>query len=159
MAEDESSHWRIERADRMAVLIDAQEYFAAVRQVLLQARQRIMLVGWDFDARIDLQVDDRLVGEPIRIGEFLYWLVERTPSLNLYLLRWDIGALKGLFRGSTTLTVLKWARHPRIHLKLDGHHPAGSSHHQKIVSIDDCLAFCGGIDMDRRSLGHARPSR
>jgi phosphatidylserine/phosphatidylglycerophosphate/cardiolipin synthase-like enzyme len=36
---------------------------------------------------------------------------------------------------------------PRIHTKLDGHHPHGASHHQKIVVIDDCFAFCGGIDM------------
>ncbi|MGS3006961.1 hypothetical protein AB2874_25635, partial [Escherichia coli] len=59
----------------------------------------------------------------------------------------DIGALKSIFRGKTLFTVWKWARHPRIHVKLDAHHPTGSSHHQKIVSIDDCLAFCGGIDM------------
>ncbi len=55
--------------------------------------------------------------------------------------------MKGLFRGTNALTVLKWARHPRIHLKLDGHHPTGSSHHQKIVAIDDYFAVCGGIDM------------
>jgi phosphatidylserine/phosphatidylglycerophosphate/cardiolipin synthase-like enzyme len=45
------------------------------------------------------------------------------------------------------LTVLKWMRHPRIHTKLDGFHPTGASHRQKIVVIDDCFAFCGGIDM------------
>ena len=32
-------------------------------------------------------------------------------------------------------------------MKLDGAHPPGASHHQKIVVIDDSLAFCGGIDM------------
>jgi phosphatidylserine/phosphatidylglycerophosphate/cardiolipin synthase-like enzyme len=31
-------------------------------------------------------------------------------------------------------------------VKLDSHHPTGSSHHQKLVCIDDSLAFCGGID-------------
>ena len=106
-----------------------------------------MLVGWDFDARIRLSGDERGAGEPATIGEFLYWLVERTPTLELYLLRWDVGAFKALFRGSTVFTVLKWMRHPRIHTKLDGHHPTGGSHHQKVVSIDDCFAFCGGIDM------------
>ena len=35
----------------------------------------------------------------------------------------------------------------QIHFKLDGAHPVGASHHQKIVVIDDRLAFCGGIDM------------
>ena len=142
-----ATSWRREHADKLAVIIDAERYFEVVREAFLEAKQRIMLVGWDFDARVRLSGESRLPGEPATIGEFLYWLVERSPGLELYLLRWDMGALKALFRGSTALTVLKWMRHPRIHTKLDGHHPTGGSHHQKIVSIDDCLAFCGGIDI------------
>lgn len=143
----QSCVWRSERASRFKVIVDAEDYFGAVRQAFLEAQSRIMLVGWDFDARIVLSGSERTPGEPATIGEFLYWLVDRRPSLQLYLLRWDVGALKALFRGSTPLTILKWMLHPRIHTKLDGHHPTGGSHHQKIVSIDDCLAFCGGIDI------------
>ncbi len=139
--------WRIARADRMAVIVDADDYFRIAREALLKAETRIMLVGWDFDARIRLTDGQRLPGEPETVGEFLYWLVERTPALELYLLRWDVGAIKTLGRGSTMFTVLKWMQHPRIHTKLDGAHPTGGSHHQKIVSIDDSFAFCGGIDM------------
>src|SRR5262245_35268635 len=29
----------------------------------------------------------------------------------------------------------------------DDRHPVGGSHHQKVVVIDDQLAFCGGIDL------------
>jgi phosphatidylserine/phosphatidylglycerophosphate/cardiolipin synthase-like enzyme len=139
--------WRIERADRMAVIVDADDYFRLARDALLRAERRIMLVGWDFDARIHLTNAERLPGEPESVGDFLYWIVERRPELDLYLLRWDVGAIKTLGRGSTAFTVLKWMRHPRIHTKLDGAHPPGGSHHQKIVSIDDRFAFCGGIDM------------
>ena len=139
--------WRAELADRFSVIVDAERYFEVARQALLQARSRIMLVGWDFDARIRLSGNERSECEPETVGEFLYWMVEQTPSLELYLLRWDVGAFKAVFRGSTIFTVIKWMRHPRIHTKLDGHHPTGGSHHQKIVSIDDCFAFCGGIDM------------
>jgi len=138
--------WRIEQATKASVIVDADEYFRVAREAMLKARHRIMLIGWDFDARIVLgDADDD--GGPATVGEYIYWLVERTPGLDVYLLRWDIGALKALFRGTTILTVLKWMRHPRIHTRLDGHHPTGSSHHQKIVVIDDCFAFCGGIDM------------
>ena len=42
---------------------------------------------------------------------------------------------------------MRWWKHRRIHVKLDSMHPPGASHHQKIVVIDDCFAFCGGIDM------------
>ena len=139
--------WRIAQAERMSVVVDADDYFRLARDAFLAAERRIMLIGWDFDARIRLTNDALLPGEPETIGDFLYWLVERRPELDLYLLRWDVGAIKTLGRGSTAFTVLKWMRHPRIHTKLDGVHPPGGSHHQKIVSIDDRFAFCGGIDM------------
>ncbi|MBB5713882.1 phospholipase D-like domain-containing protein [Sphingomonas aerophila] len=143
----EQALWRREHASRFSVIVDADRYFEVARVALLQARSRIMLVGWDFDARIVLNRTERERGEPAQIGDFLYWLVDRTPGLELYLLRWDVGAFKSLFRGTTLITMLQWMRHPRIHTKLDTHHPTGSSHHQKIVAIDDCFAFCGGIDM------------
>jgi phosphatidylserine/phosphatidylglycerophosphate/cardiolipin synthase-like enzyme len=135
----------IARADKMTVIVDAARYFAIARQALLDATDRVMLIGWDFDARIVLDADAR--EGPEKVGDFLLWLVERTPTLNLHLLRWDLGAVKSLFRGTTVVSLVKLMRHPRIHVRLDGHHPTGASHHQKIVCIDDCLAFCGGIDM------------
>ncbi|MDP1026584.1 phospholipase D-like domain-containing protein [Sphingomonas sp. KR1UV-12] len=136
--------WRVARADRMSVIIDADDYFRVARRAMLQAKRRILLIGWDFDARIVLD-HDAAPGEGV--GRFIYDLVRHNPALEVFLLRWDLGALKSLGRGSTIFTVLKWMAHPRIHTKLDGHHPTGASHHQKIVIIDDCLAFCGGIDM------------
>jgi phosphatidylserine/phosphatidylglycerophosphate/cardiolipin synthase-like enzyme/uncharacterized membrane protein YdjX (TVP38/TMEM64 family) len=30
---------------------------------------------------------------------------------------------------------------------LDDHHPVGASHHQKVVVVDDRVAFCGGLDL------------
>ncbi len=136
--------WRIEQASRMTVIVDAEDYFRYARRAMLQAKRRILLIGWDFDARIVLD-HDAAPNEPV--GQFIYDLVRRNPALEVFLLRWDLGALKTLARGSTIFTVLKWMAHPRIHTLLDGHHPTGASHHQKIVIIDDGFAFCGGIDM------------
>ncbi|PXA97263.1 phospholipase [Nostoc sp. 3335mG] len=148
------SYWRAARADKASVIVDAEDYFRLARAAMLKARRRIMLIGWDFDARIELvrgegpEPDDgEASGAPTSVGDLIYWLVERNPDLDVYLLRWDLGALKSLFRGKTILTVAKWAAHPRIHVRLDGHHPPAASHHQKIVVIDDSFAFCGGIDM------------
>ena len=137
--------WRIERADRAALVVDAAAYFAAAREAMLAAERRIMLIGWDFDARI--RIGEEEDGAPATIGDFILWLVERRPALQVYLLRWDFGAVKSIFRGTTPLTLLRWWRHKRIHARLDSMHPPGASHHQKIVVVDDCLAFCGGIDM------------
>lgn len=147
MGLDPKAFWKVAEAARMSVIVDADAYFDNARLAMLKAKQRIMLIGWDFDARIELVNGGRLEGEPASVGDFIYWLVERNPELEVYLLRWDVGALKTLLRGTNIATFLRWMKHPRIHLRLDSFHPTGGSHHQKIVVIDDCLAFCGGIDM------------
>jgi phosphatidylserine/phosphatidylglycerophosphate/cardiolipin synthase-like enzyme len=138
--------WRIARADRAAVIVDADEYFRIARAAMLAARHRIMLVGWDFDARIRL---GRADGDdaPEQLGDFILWLVTRRPELEVLLLRWDLGAVNTLFRGSTVFTLMRWMWHRRITARLDSAHPPAASHHQKIVVLDDSLAFCGGIDM------------
>ena len=164
MALDKQALWRVATAAQMSVIIDADAYFSNARLAMLKAKRRIMLIGWDFDARIPLVDTGRSPGEPAAVGDFIYWLVERNPELEVFLLRWDVGALKTLLRGSNIATIFKWMRHPRIHTRLDGHHPTGASHHQKIVVIDDCLAFCGGIDMtserwDTRAHRDAEPRR
>jgi hypothetical protein len=66
-------------ATHAAIIIDADDYFNAAHEVILDARKRIMLVRWDFDARIKLgdASDD---GDPETAGEFIYCLVERTPT-------------------------------------------------------------------------------
>lgn len=139
--------WRVEKATRASLIVDADAYFEAGREAMLKARHRIMLIGWDFDARIRLSTTKRLPGEPETLGEFVLWLVERRPGLEVFLLRWDVGAIRTLFRGSTILLLLRWAMHKRIFVRLDKASPIGASHHHKIVVVDDCLAFCGGIDM------------
>lgn len=140
--------WRIEHASRATVIVDADDYFRAAREAMLKARTQILLIGWDFDARIDLSPGrDPGDGAPQTVGAFISWLVDRTPGLEVHLLRWDVGAVKTVFRGRTVFTIAAWMMKRSIHTKLDGHHPTGGSHHQKIVVIDDCLAFCGGIDM------------
>src|SRR5262245_30878155 len=92
--------WRIEKATRASLIVDADAFFEACREAMLKARHRIMLVGWDFDARIRLS-ERRPPGEPETLGEFVLWLVERQPGLEVFLLRWDVGALRTLFRGTT----------------------------------------------------------
>lgn len=138
--------WRIERANRAAVIVDAEDYFRLARQAMLRAKSQILLIGWDFDTRIclDYHADD---GAPKELGAFLSWLPRNRPGLQVHILKWDVGAIKLLGRGTTILRLFRWAASKQIHFKLDGAHAAGASHHHKICVIDDNLAFCGGIDM------------
>jgi phospholipase D1/2 len=141
--------WRIEKADRLAVIVDAADYFATIRSAVQRAQHSVMLIGWDFDTRIMLEPGDDDPGSdvPNRLGKFLNWVARQNPDVRIYLLRWDLGWIKSFGRGSTPLVVLDWMTSNRIRAKLDGAHPPGSVHHQKIVVIDDALAFCGGIDV------------
>jgi phosphatidylserine/phosphatidylglycerophosphate/cardiolipin synthase-like enzyme len=140
--------WRRAKATRAHVVIDAADYFQIAQAAMTNAKQRIMLIGWDFDTRINLSRGRRRPGgAPNRLGEFITWLADRTPGLEIKILKWNFGALKMLGRGSTVLDLARWTMHPQIEFKLDGAHPLGCSHHQKLVVIDDKFAVCGGIDM------------
>ena len=139
--------WRIEHADRFATIIDAADYFAAVRSSLLKAQRRVFLIGWDFDTRVQLDPEHGDKEGPQKLGAFLTWLVESRPELEVFVLRWDLSIIDSFGRGTTPFRILNWLTDRRMHLRLDGAHPVASAHHQKIVVIDDKLAFCGGIDI------------
>ena len=147
------SVWRYVKASRAHVVIDAADYYLLMQQAMKRAKQLIHLIGWDFDTRMRLGPGRRFWNlprkavNPARLGPFMIWLCERTPGLQVRLLKWNFGALKFLFRVSMILDLIRWMLHPGIDFKLDSAHPIGCSHHQKIVVIDDRVAVCGGIDM------------
>ncbi len=138
--------WRIETADRLSVIVDAADYFGMLHEVMQKAQHTVIMVGWEFDTRVSLDPRKARVDAPYKLGKFLSWLVRRRPNLNIYLLQWDVGLLSTLGRGSTPLRLTDWLIGSRIRLKLDHAHASGAAHHQKIIVIDDVLAFCGGID-------------
>jgi phospholipase D1/2 len=140
------SCWRIATADRLAVIVDAADYFTVLRDAMQKAQHSVIMIGWEFDTRISLDPRAKAESVPHRLGRFLSWLVRRRPELKIHLLQWDTGLLQTLMRGSTPLRLADWFLTQQIRLKLDHAHPAGAAHHQKIVVIDDALAFCGGID-------------
>jgi len=144
LAEADRNCWKIGRADRAAIIIDACDYFRIVRRAMLEAERRILIIGWDFDTRIDLDPTNDAVDD---LGHFMLDLAKRNPSLEIRILKWDFGALKSLFRGTHLWMLFRWWMTKSIRFKFDGKHPPGCSHHQKIVVIDDRLAICGGIDL------------
>jgi phosphatidylserine/phosphatidylglycerophosphate/cardiolipin synthase-like enzyme len=152
-AQAQQSVWRYAMATRAHVVIDAADYFGLMREAMCKARQRVFLIGWDFDTRIKL-TSERKSGwrttrdrSPARLGAFMLWLGKRTPELEIRLLKWNVALLKALLRGNMAIDLWRWARSKTIDFKFDSAHPVGCSHHQKIVVIDDKLAVCGGIDM------------
>jgi phosphatidylserine/phosphatidylglycerophosphate/cardiolipin synthase-like enzyme len=142
-----ATFWRRSRADRVSAVVNGSTYFRAAKEAMLEAKHSILLIGWDFDARTNLEPDDQQIEGPDKIGDFLNWLPKRRPDLQIRLLKWDIGTLRSLGRGETPIFLLNWLGHRNVQFRLDGAHPPLAAHHMKLVVIDDVLAFCGGIDM------------
>ncbi|MDP8994179.1 MAG: phospholipase, partial [Pseudomonadota bacterium] len=156
--------WRVEKADRAALIVDAADYFRLARDAMLKAEEQILLIGWDVDTRIRLLTEEPRDGPPATLGPLFSWLSKHRPGLKIYILPWDEGLLHLPGRGTTILRMIRWAFDPCISLKWDSHHPLHASHHQKILAIDDKVAFCGGIDVtagrwDRRLHRDHEPGR
>ena len=139
--------WRVERATRFFCIQDAADYFRLVRYAILQARHTVFSVGWDIQATLDLVPDGATDGAPTRLNELLRWVVRRRPRLRCHILTWDYAALYTLERDPLTRWRLGWRMPRQVRFGFDDHHPLGGSHHQKIVVVDDELAFCGGVDL------------
>lgn len=146
LSEGESC-WRVARADRLSVIIDAADFFKHAKQAMLKAKRSIYLIGWDFDTRIRLEPGNPHAKRPDKLGRFLNSLARRNEAIDIRILKWDVGLISSLTRGETPFYILSWMFNSRIHLKLDSAHPAMSAHHMKLLVIDDKVAFCGGIDM------------
>lgn len=143
--------WRVTRAGRAAALVDGAAYFAALRQALLTARHQVILLGWDVDGRTELVGDTPPAdGGPRSLRDFLGWLVDRRPDLHVHILLWDYTLLYALDREPLPKVTLGWTTPDRVRLHLDDRLPMEASHHEKVVVIDDALAFCGGMDVSIR---------
>lgn len=144
--------WRVERAHRASILIDAAAYFEALRAAMLAAEHVIYIVGWDVDSRTHLVGPSGVPQDdlPIQLGDFLDALAVRKPRLKIRILLWDYSVFFADEREPLPSLALRWKRLPQIDLCLDGTVPLGASHHQKIVIIDDALAFSGGLDLTIR---------
>lgn len=144
-----STCWRIVKTERATVLVDGAAYFTALRAAIPRARRSIFVVGWDIDSRVDLAPQDKadLTDDQRLLGPLLNRAVSEQPDLEVHLLLWDYTLLYAFDREPLPRVKLDWATPDRIRVFLDDCLPVGSSHHQKIVVIDDALAFLGGIDL------------
>ena len=139
--------WRVEQAERIGIAIDAENYFAVAKAAMRRARRSIMLTAWDLDPRMRFSPHERQPRRPDRLGHFLNWLATTRPHLEIRVLKWDYAELFDLKRGQNPLAIRRLFTHPRLDYRLDSDHPAGACHHQKLLVVDDALAFCGGIDL------------
>lgn len=138
--------WRVDTARRATMLVDGSAYFAALRDALERARRSVFVLGWDFDG--DVVLDPSGSGAPARpLRELFPALLDERPELHVRILIWGFSVVYGQSQGLPPSLDPSWPDHPRLHYRVANDHPLGASHHEKVVCIDDALAFCGGMDL------------
>ncbi|GAB3542710.1 VTT domain-containing protein [Noviherbaspirillum agri] len=131
------------------MLVDADVYFRAVRAAIRNARHSVFILSWDIDSRTRLVPEGANDGYPEPLGDFLHEVVKSRHGLRAYVLNWDFAMLYALEREWLPVYKLDWRTHRRLAFRMDAKHPIGGSHHQKVVVVDDCVAFVGGLDLTK----------
>ena len=136
------------RAPRAAFLIDTEAYFTALSDAFGKARRSILIVGWGFDPRTRLfPAGFEGPDEPDEVGRVLVELARSRPELDVRLLIWrsafPIAAQQEFFPHRAR----HYFRDTPVKFVLDDQVPFGACHHQKVVVVDDRVAFVGGGDI------------
>ena len=108
----------------------------------------MFILGWDIDSRVRL--NPGTAEPPLTLLPFLNDVLARRPGLRVYALAWDFSVFFTLEREPLPAYRFAWNAHPRLSFQLDDAHPFSASHHQKIVVVDDAIAFAGGLDLTIR---------
>ncbi len=140
--------WRTARAERAAFLIDNEAYFTAVFDALQKARRSVLLLGWGFDPRTRL-FPDGYDGpdDPDEVGRILVELAYARPELDVRLLIWKSALPISASQEFFPHRARKYFQGTPVRFRLDDSVPFGACHHQKVLVVDDRLAFCGGGDI------------
>ncbi len=138
--------WRRAKAGRAAFLVDAASYFTAFEEAAQRARHSIVIIGWDIDSRLRLHREEQ-TEDTERLVDFLNRLVTERRSLHIYILIWDFSMIYTFEREPLLAYKLEWRTHRQIEFCFDRTSPLWASHHQKVVVIDNSVAFSGGLDL------------
>jgi phospholipase D1/2 len=117
-----------------------------MKAAMEKAKQSILLLGWDFDPLVRLEPEALMDQRP---SSFMERLLERNSSLRIHILIWDMAWIFAVQRRDSPRHARKWLPDHRMVYRLDNTHPTGASHHQKVLVVDDTIAFCGGSDFTR----------
>lgn len=149
LLEQEPPPWCTVEARQMAVLVDAEDYYATFCRAALLAKRSLCLAGWQFDslARLLRPPPGAEPEHPIELLPFLEHLCERSPRLEVFILAWDYSLVYALEREWLQRLKFEFQSHPRVHFAFSSHPGMGGCLHQKYALIDGRVAFVGGLDL------------
>jgi phosphatidylserine/phosphatidylglycerophosphate/cardiolipin synthase-like enzyme len=131
----------------VGVHIDGAEALPAMQRAMMGARSHIYLANWFLspDFRLVRGAPGSRSGDGPTIRELLAQLAERV---DVRVLLWSGPPVpwSPLGRPEVKRTRDELTRGTRVHCLLDHHQRPMHAHHEKILVIDDQVAFVGGID-------------
>src|SRR5436190_6748052 len=125
------------------VLIDGEDVLSAIAEAIRGARRSIRMAGWHSAPHLALVRDE----PPAVLRELLAEAVTRGADVRLLL--WA-GAPFRVFtpaRADVRAAAAEFARDTGIRVALDDHERLLHCHHEKLVVVDDEVAFVGGVDL------------
>jgi phosphatidylserine/phosphatidylglycerophosphate/cardiolipin synthase-like enzyme len=141
--------WRVERATYASMVVDCGNYYRDLHESIMKAKHSIFILGWDIDSRVRLVRGDhkKNADDPETLYALIVKKASENPDLQVYMNQWNNTVLFSSDR--EFLPALKWrkANLPNIHFRLDRVIPFHGSQHQKVIVIDDEVAYTGGMDI------------
>lgn len=128
--------------------MDAESYFSILSEVLPKAQHQVMLIGWEFDTRTILR-RDVVAKQNYRFSTLVRRAIRVNRNLGISILAWKYSKIYIFDREFFQRIHLGWPNIRRLRFRYDDNHPIAASHHEKIVVVDDRLAFCGGLDLSK----------
>jgi phosphatidylserine/phosphatidylglycerophosphate/cardiolipin synthase-like enzyme len=128
------------------VLIGGAAYFEALEQAIRGARRSVLIAGWCITPGFALVRHE----PPVLLRELLG---DAAESVDVRVLLWA-GApvpVSALRRAAVRAWRDELVRGTRVQVALDSHERPLHCHHEKVVVIDDEVAFVGGIDVTNLS--------
>jgi phosphatidylserine/phosphatidylglycerophosphate/cardiolipin synthase-like enzyme len=125
------------------VLIDGEQTLAAIAEAIRGARRSVRLAGWHTAPHFALERGE----PPTVLRELLAEAVARGVDVRVLL--WAGAPLKVFSpaRADVRADAAELARDTGVRVALDSHERLLHCHHEKVVVVDDEVAFVGGVDI------------
>ena len=131
------------KANSLDVLIDGSEAFPQIASEIRRASSHVHLAGWFVTPEVTMAK-----GEPPLLLKDL--LAEVSRRIDVRVLLWA-GAPLPRFRKSMRAVGDELMKTASIHFAVDNKERPLHCHHEKIIVIDDAVAFVGGLDLTTRN--------